>query len=159
MLIQQNRGIGEAICKSLASTIREPFILYATTRKGVDLGIQTSSENTEIRYPVLDIGDPASIESLAESIKSSHDGLDVLINNAGVNYEREYSPETVKKTLDINFRATLRVSQPLNSRSLCPSSGSKELLITDVPNIYTLNEEEWPHCEHILHCLLSKAFQ
>lgn len=85
-------------------------MLYATTRKGVDLGIKTTSKDTVIRYPQLDIGDPKSIEDLAKSIQNEHEGLDVLINNAGVNYENYQSPEKIKLILDINYRANLQVS-------------------------------------------------
>lgn len=106
-----NRGIGEAICRSLASTIQEPFVLYATTRNGLDLGIQPSSKKTLIKYPKLDTCDSASIRNLADSIKEDHGGLDVLINNAGVNLDTEYSPANAKKTLDINYRASLEMCQ------------------------------------------------
>lgn len=85
-------------------------MLYATTRNGLDLGIQPSSKKMLIKYPKLDIRDPASIRNLADSIKEDHGGLDVLINNAAVHLDLEYSPANVKKTLDINYRASLEVS-------------------------------------------------
>ena len=85
-------------------------MLYATSRKGLDLGIQPSSKEMRIKYPKVDIGDSASIRSLADSIKEDHGGLDVLINNAAVFLEDEYSRANVKQTLDVNYRASLEVS-------------------------------------------------
>jgi len=38
--------------------------------------------------------------------------VDVLINNAGVNFDDDYTPQNVKTTLDTNVRGTLRVSSP-----------------------------------------------
>ena len=64
----------------------------------------------QIKYPKLDIADPASIQSLARAIKNDHAGLDVLINNAGVNLDDEYSPASVKMTLDTDYRGTLNVN-------------------------------------------------
>ena len=106
----QNRGIGEAICQTLATTIQEPLVLYATSRKGVDLGIKSSSSNTQVKYPKLDIADQSSIQRLADLIKKEHNGCDVLINNAGINLDDDYSAENAKKTLNTNYRGTLHVS-------------------------------------------------
>lgn len=86
------------------------MILYATSRKGVNLGLKPTSRDTQIRYPKLDITDKASIDNLAENIKTEHGGCDVLINNAGVNLDDKYSPNNVRLTLDTNYRGTLHVS-------------------------------------------------
>ncbi|KAI9818853.1 MAG: hypothetical protein M1827_007674 [Pycnora praestabilis] len=106
-----NRGIGKAICQTLANGVETPIIIYAASRKGLDLGIKTSSQQTKIEYPKLDITDQGSIQTLADSIQKNHSGLQVLINNAGVNLDDDYSPENVKRTLDTNYRGTLKMCQ------------------------------------------------
>ncbi|MCJ1410277.1 hypothetical protein MMC19_004362 [Ptychographa xylographoides] len=108
-----NRGIGQAICQTITSSAQQPTILYATSRAGANLGIKTppDSHTTEIKYPKLDITDRASIENLAETIRREHGGCDVLINNAGVNLDDEYSSANVRKTLDTNYRGTLHMCQ------------------------------------------------
>jgi len=119
----QNRGIGSAIAQTVASTFRGPLILYATSRKGIDIGFSKSSE-TQIKYPKLDITDEESVRSLGEKIMKDHGSVDVLINNAGVNLDDEYSAENVKLTLDTNVRGTLLVSVPnlgFQFRSMCES--------------------------------------
>ena len=85
-------------------------MLYATSRKGQDLGFKPTSAKTQLRYPKLDIADPKSIGRLAKTIQQDHENADVLINNAGVNLDLEYSPANVKTTLDTNYRGTLNVS-------------------------------------------------
>lgn len=85
------------------------MVLYATTRKGQDLGFKPTSSKLELRYPKLDISSRRSIQDFAKSIRTEHKNVDVLINNAGVNFDLEYSPENVKKTLDTNYRGTLNV--------------------------------------------------
>ncbi|MCJ1281436.1 hypothetical protein MMC26_000755, partial [Xylographa opegraphella] len=107
-LKQQNRGIGEAICQTIASNAQQPMILYATSRKGMNLGIKVASSDTQIEYHKLDITDPVSIDNLANLIKKAHGGCDVIINNAGINVDDQYSPQNVKLTLDTNYRGTLR---------------------------------------------------
>lgn len=107
----QNRGIGKAICQVLASTNEEPLVLYAASRRGQDLGLTCKSSKTQLRYyPKLDISDQSSIESFAKAIKQDHAHVHVLINNAGVNLDQEYSPANVKTTLETNYQGTLTVS-------------------------------------------------
>ncbi|KAL8769914.1 MAG: hypothetical protein Q9194_005301 [Teloschistes cf. exilis] len=115
-----NRGIGKAICQVLVSTNQEPLVLYAASRKGQDLGLTSTSPKTQLKYPQLDISDRSSIESLANMIQQEHAHVHVLINNAGVNLDQEYSPANVKTTLETNYRGTLIMCQtfiPLLSKN------------------------------------------
>ena len=105
----QNRGIGEAIAQILAQTHQDPLVLYATSRQGSNMAFKTAS-NTQVMYAKLDIADRSSVENLASSIREKHGVVGVLINNAGVNVDDEYSAENVKVTLDTNVRGTLQVS-------------------------------------------------
>jgi len=107
--VYQNRGIGEAIAHTLASQSHNSFVLYAASRKGVDMGFETNS-GTQVKYPKLDIADLLSIRGFAKVVKEDHGAVDVLINNAGVNLDDQYSAESVRTTLDTNVRGTLHVS-------------------------------------------------
>ena len=73
------------------------------------MAFKTASK-TQVLYAKLDIADRASVENLASSVKERHGGVDVLINNAGVNVDDEHCAENVKVTLDTNVRGTLQVS-------------------------------------------------
>lgn len=106
----QNRGIGLAICQSLANTFSRPLVLYALTRKGTDLGLQPSSGDIKIRYAKFSLTSESSTSAIAEKINEEHGGCDVLINNAGVYYFKEnITPNERKETLDVNYRGTLKV--------------------------------------------------
>ncbi|KAL8905904.1 MAG: hypothetical protein Q9207_002341 [Kuettlingeria erythrocarpa] len=106
-----NRGIGEGICQVLASTNQQPMVLYAASRRGQDLDLKPASSKTTLRYRKLDIADPSSVQTFAKTIQADHSHVDVLINNAGVNLDMEYSPQNVKTTLDTNYRGTLNMCQ------------------------------------------------
>ena len=106
----QNRGIGEAVIQTLVKSFPDPLIIYATSRKGQDLALQTPS-NIQIRHSALDIANTTSIETFADKIKEAHGVVDVLINNAaGHDADKSYTPEVVKMVLNTNFRGTLHVS-------------------------------------------------
>lgn len=90
------------------------MVLYAASRKGQDLGLKPASSRTTLKYPRLDIANPSSVQSFAKAIQADHSNVDVLINNAGVNLDMDYSPENVKTTLDTNYRGTLMVRDTEN---------------------------------------------
>ncbi|KAH8082353.1 hypothetical protein HD553DRAFT_71696 [Filobasidium floriforme] len=100
-----NRGIGTAICDGiLSASTPKPVVLYACSRAGKDLGLKG-----KVEYPKLDITDKTQIQALVDKIKQDQGGVDVLINNAGVNLDDDYSLETAKQTLETNYRGTLEM--------------------------------------------------
>ena len=108
-----NRGIGQAIVQICASRkLKQPMVIYAASRGGVDLDMEHSAD-VQIQYPRLDITDKQSIHDVVAEIKQKHGGVDVLINNAGLNITRPSSGlrefEDQKKIMDVNFRGTLEM--------------------------------------------------
>jgi carbonyl reductase 1 len=111
LTLRQNRGIGRAICQRILTTEPNisPLKLFATTRSGQDLGLETRHATRSVMYPKLDITDRSSIKDFAKEV-SQYGSVDVLINNAGVNLDNEYSAANAKKTMDVNYTAMLDVS-------------------------------------------------
>jgi NAD(P)-dependent dehydrogenase (short-subunit alcohol dehydrogenase family) len=111
--ITQNRGIGHAICTSLLSTQR-PTVLYAASRQGNATGLSAPS-GSRVIYPRLDITDESSVHSLVKKVKEEQGGLDVLVNNAGINLDvKSYNAVNARRVMDTNYRGTLRVSRSKN---------------------------------------------
>ena len=74
-LTARDRGRGEAALQQLKSDAQ----LKSATSLAQDDGL------TEVEYHQLDISDNTSIDTFCEFLKSKHpDGIDVLVNNAGV---------------------------------------------------------------------------
>ncbi|KAF2232502.1 carbonyl reductase [Viridothelium virens] len=131
-----NKGIGLAIVRNLAlqypqsSFNNGPFLIYLTARdktRGQDAlkSIQSDSALkkaralaqdgglTTVKYQELDIADDQSINSFANFLKKEHpDGIDMLINNAGI-AEQGFHPEMVDTTLKINYYGTLHTTLAL----------------------------------------------
>lgn len=82
--------------------------LFAASRSGQDLGLQSNHATRSVIYPKLDISDHSSVTSLAQEVHQ-YGSVDVLINNAGINLDNEYGPQNARKTIDVNYRATLDV--------------------------------------------------
>jgi NAD(P)-dependent dehydrogenase (short-subunit alcohol dehydrogenase family) len=92
-----NRGIGLEVCRQLLS---RGFAVLLTSR---DAEKAQSAANRlasigQVEPLVLDVADPDSMVSAANQVATRYGCLDVLVNNAGINYD---TWETVEKA-DIN---------------------------------------------------------
>jgi carbonyl reductase 1 len=104
-----NRGLGYGIVKTLAATQHlQPLIIYATSREGSQLDIVPSYGN-EVRYSTLDITSKSSIAKflhLALDQDSPNHAVDILINNAGINLDDDYSYQRAVAEFETNYRGT-----------------------------------------------------
>jgi carbonyl reductase 1 len=121
-----NRGIGQGIIQLLAKTEHEPpLTIYATSRAGTDLQIESSHDN-EVRYGKLDVGDKNSITSFLRSILREGQAVDVLINNAGINNNNVETPELASQAIDINYRGTKSMCEIfLDQGGMAKNNGSR----------------------------------
>ncbi|QIX01299.1 hypothetical protein AMS68_006816 [Peltaster fructicola] len=128
-----NRGIGKAICEAILKSTSLPAVkLYACSRSGDDLGLKASNTRSSIIYRKLDIADRKSVEDLSVNVDESQQEINVLINNAGINLDREASVDIAKKTLEVNYYGTLNMCQ-----SVIPYMG-KGARIVNVSSIASL---------------------
>ena len=86
------------------------MVIYATSRKGEDVGIASRFPNTRVKYSKLDISSIESIRTLASEIKDEHGHLDILVNNGAFHPGRQTTIDGAKKALEVNYKGTLDVS-------------------------------------------------
>ena len=114
-----NKGIGYEIVKELCSKFEG--IVYLTARDK-DRGLAACERlvmegcKTAPKFHQLDIACEESVERFRDHIKETYQGLDVLINNAGIAYKMK-SPvpfaEQAENTMNVNFFGTLNVCKYL----------------------------------------------
>uniref|UniRef100_A0AC34RDQ8 Carbonyl reductase n=1 Tax=Panagrolaimus sp. JU765 TaxID=591449 RepID=A0AC34RDQ8_9BILA len=103
-----NKGIGYGIVENFARNI-DGGIIYLTETLG-------SKQKSKIVFHQLDIADENSVKKLAEYLKKTHGGLDILINNAGVLYPLDSTVDPnvkAEETFKINYYGTKRISKYL----------------------------------------------
>ncbi|KAE9547139.1 hypothetical protein FO519_009649, partial [Halicephalobus sp. NKZ332] len=118
-----NQGIGYGIVEKLAQ-ILDSAIIYLTARD-IERGKTAlsklndtlgSKKKSDIRLHQLDITKEDSVKELAEFLKKEHNGLDVLINNAGFGFDYDaVEPASVQAdvTIGVNYYGTKLVSSYL----------------------------------------------
>ncbi|KAG7136297.1 hypothetical protein HYQ45_006122 [Verticillium longisporum] len=127
-----NKGIGLAVVRQLALQYPKShiengsFLVYLTSRDdtrgkeavaSLEQELQkskvlaTDGGATEVKHHQLDISDSKSIKTLADYLKKEHpDGIDFVINNAGIALEG-FDNDVVKKTIACNYYSTLEATR------------------------------------------------
>lgn len=136
-------GIGQATALALAAQGLAVIVAGRNQEKAErtvqEIRSQTGSE--AVQYVLGDFGDLDQVRTLAAAVRARTDRLDVLINNAGVFYNRRHdTPYGVEKTFLINHLApfllthllldTLRQSAPariVNVTSEAHQNGALDL--------------------------------
>lgn len=76
-------GIGAAIARRLS---RDGYAVALHSRSSADVGKRMASELRGGSYHQADLGDEAAVRPLIESVLKRHGRLDVLVNNAGIQF-------------------------------------------------------------------------
>jgi NAD(P)-dependent dehydrogenase (short-subunit alcohol dehydrogenase family) len=111
-----SRGIGLEVCRQLAS---QGVVVLLTAREAAKARTEAKKlANVGTVEPLhLDVADPESIQQAAAEVASRYGRLDVLINNAGINYDTWETAEnadidrTVMETITTNLLGPWRVCQ------------------------------------------------
>ncbi len=116
LITGSGRGLGYAIAEALASQgahvtlsdINEELLNNAAVK------LQAKYPETHVRALKFDVTDKAQIESAMTLLMKEDNGLDILINNAGINLRERVEnldDETWQRMLDTNLTSVFRVSR------------------------------------------------
>ena len=120
------RGIGEATARQLARRGLRVIVSGRDDGLGEKIASQLGGDAT---FQALDLTQPQSIEAVARLV---HDGLDVLVNNAGASFDG-FDAAVARRTLDVNFVGMMKLTDRLlpllrpNARVVMLSSGMGEV--------------------------------
>lgn len=111
-----NRGIGFEVCRQLLRKGFQVILTARTLQKAQEAAQKLASEHV-IPYG-LEVTSSEDIERLRIWIEAEHDGLDVLINNAGIYPDEGQSIlkvgiEDFREAMNVNAFAALELSQRL----------------------------------------------
>ena len=109
-----NRGIGFEVCRQLAG---RGFVVLLAARNAAkaEAAARKLEASGTVEPLLLDVADATSIEKAAQAVASRFGHLDVLVNNAGINYDTWETAEnadidgTVQETIATNLLGPWRV--------------------------------------------------
>jgi short-subunit dehydrogenase len=107
-------GIGEATARRLASVPKAQLVLVA--RREERLRALAGSLGPQASFLALDLLDEDAPERVRAYLSEHHGRLDLLVNNAGAAWRARFAEggyANVKRTMDINFDAQLRLTEVL----------------------------------------------
>ena len=121
-----NRGIGKEVSRQLAEQGFTVLLTARSLQKAQNAATDLGSHN--LVPAQLDVTDPVSIRALHEYVLAEFDQLDVLVNNAAINYDTWQGASnadlgTVRETFETNVYGPWRLCQtfaPLLRRSPHP---------------------------------------
>ncbi|NXY97535.1 SDR family oxidoreductase [Streptomyces sp. BR123] len=144
-----NRGIGRETARQLAALGHTVLLCARRLKDAEQAAVSLGSEVPGALLPhPLDVTDDGSVRALARSVEAQFERLDVLVNNAAVNYDTtqravSVSLDEVGRTLETNLFGAWRTAQaflPLLRRSAHPrlvnvssESGSLEHMAGGTP--------------------------
>lgn len=134
-----NSGIGAAIALSLAAAGAKVAINYVTHPEAAQLLVQQiKDQQGEAIALQADVSDPGAIDLMFGRIDAAWGGLDILINNAGIDGDRafgwEADLEAWRKVIEVNFLGTFYCAHEALKRMVPQQSGV-------VLNISSVHEE------------------
>ena len=111
-----NRGIGFEVCRQLAE---KDFVVLLTARDTAKArkAAKMLANSGRVEALLLDVGGACSIKKAANAVASRYGYLDVLVNNAGINYDTWETAEnaeiddTVVETITTNLLGSWRACQ------------------------------------------------
>ena len=110
-----NQGIGFATVELLLKQGITVILTSRDERSGL-IALEKVNAFGDCFFHQLDISDKSSIKKIKEFVEHKFGRLDILINNAAINYDTWHSClnanlEEIEHTLDINLMGAWRVSQ------------------------------------------------
>lgn len=120
-------GIGSATAKKFAKEGYDIAInYYSSDDKAIELKNGILSE-CQVRAEVYkaDVSDESQVSGMIDKIKNDFGRVDVLVNNAGIVYDRDFKDITIeqfKKTLSVNVIGAFIVAREI--RKIMPDGGA-----------------------------------
>jgi len=111
-------GIGEALAYALAARGSDLVLLDKDADRLASVGkaVSAAHPTVEVGTHVVDLADSVATQEIAERIRTDHERITLLVNNAGVALGGRFDEVTLDEfewVVDVNFRAAVRLTHVL----------------------------------------------
>jgi len=111
-----NRGIGREVCRQLAAAGHRVILSARSRAKAEEAAGETGIDTDRVIPLELDVTDPGQARRAAGRVRDQAGGLDVLVNNAGIDYDTDQDVLTAdldraRRVLETNTLGAWRMAQ------------------------------------------------
>ena len=109
-------GIGRAIALALAGEGADVFLVDINADALADVAREAGNHGIKVVTAVCDLSDPAQIEELGANLRRRWNGLNILVNNAGIAYYGHthlMTGEQWQRIMAVNLLAPIRLVHEL----------------------------------------------
>jgi len=109
-------GIGRAIALALAGEGADVFLVDINADALADVAREAGNHGVKVVTAVCDLSDPAQIEELGANLRRRWNGLNILVNNAGIAYYGHthlMTGEQWQRIMAVNLLAPIRLVHEL----------------------------------------------
>lgn len=120
------RGIGLACAKRFLAEGCRVVISDIDAAAGAAAVDQLSADGGEVRFNPCDTGDTAQVEAMVEAAAAHFDGIDVLVNNAGITRVADFlevTEEHFDAVMQVNVKGCFFVGQRVARRMVARGRG------------------------------------
>jgi len=134
-----NRGLGLEFVKQLVSSSRPPKAVIATCRNPTDASalqdVAKSANNVHVLK--LDVADYASYDAFVQEVGNivGEDGLNLLINNAGImrgNKLSDVDPKNMIENFEVNVVSPLMLTKALLPLLQCSAQKKSKTIVANI---------------------------
>lgn len=113
-----NRGIGFEVARQLAARGHHVLLGSRSSERGEAAAARVRADGFDVEPLTLDVADDDSVTGAATRIADAHGRLDVLVNNAAVDYDTDQRAvsadlDRVRRDLEVNLFGAWRTTQAL----------------------------------------------
>jgi short-subunit dehydrogenase len=126
------------------------LIIWEINTQNIDKTISEFSGQGKVSGYRVDVSDPEQVKATALLVKKEQGEVDILINNAGIivgKYFQEHSTQDICRTMDINAKAPMFVTQEFlpemlrrNSGHICNIASSAGLISNPKMSVYAASK-------------------
>ncbi len=108
-----NKGLGLETCRRLKESGLHVILTGRDKTKIKEAADRLSPGGAGVSWAVLDVRDSASISRFAGEVQERWNGIDVLVNNAGVSDFGRFDGTAAERTVNTNFFGPMHVTDAL----------------------------------------------
>jgi len=148
-----SRGIGRAIALRYAEEGAELFITATNRAKLEEVKGLAEAQGAKVVVHTADVRDRAAVESMVDAAVQAFDGIDVLVNNAGV-YKAarlvDYTPEDFDQIIKVNLYGAFHMMQFVLRHMQARGKGKVVNIASTAGKWMSMNQSAYNASKHAL---------